>query len=69
MSNTTPNPLARLVLEAQQIISKAAQPEANKAVAIERLARLMCTPIAHGVLMDAFGPEVLLRSTPEVKSA
>jgi hypothetical protein len=55
MSNTTPNPLARLVLEAQQIITKASAPSANKAIAITRLAELLCTPTAHGVLLDTFG--------------
>ena len=59
MSNTTPNPLARLVLEAQQIISKAAQPDQNKAVAIQRLAELLCKPMAHDALIDAFGAEVV----------
>jgi len=57
MSNTTPNPLARLVLEAQQIITKAAVPGANKAVAIERLAGLLCTPVAHLALLDAVGAD------------
>lgn len=55
MSNTTPNPLARLVLEAQQIIAKAAQPGANKAAAIGRLAELLCTPAAHNTVLDAVG--------------
>jgi len=54
---TTPNPLARLVLEAQQIISKAAQPGANTAVAIQRLAALMCTPMAHNAVLDALGAD------------
>ena len=57
MSNATPNPLARLVLEAQQIIAKAAAPGADKAVAIERLAGLLCTPVAHNVLLDTVGAD------------
>jgi hypothetical protein len=57
MSNTTPNPLARLVLEAQQILSKAVQPGANTALAIKRLAGLLCTPVAHDALLDTFGAE------------
>jgi hypothetical protein len=60
MSNTTtPNPLARLVLEAQQIITKAAQPGANTALAVQRLARLLCTPVAHEALLATFGAEVM----------
>ena len=59
MSNTTPNPLARLVLEARQIITKAAQPGQNKAVAIERLAKLLCKPVAHEALIEACGADAV----------
>jgi hypothetical protein len=55
MSNTTPNPLARLVLEAQQIISKAAQPGANTAAAIQHLAGLLCTPVVHDAVLEVLG--------------
>jgi hypothetical protein len=53
MSTTTNNPLARLLIEAQQILVPATQPRANKAIAIERLAALLCTPAAHLDLLNA----------------
>jgi hypothetical protein len=59
MSDTTPNPLARLVLGAQQIITKAVQPGANTALAVQRLAGLLCTPVAHEALLDTFGAEAM----------
>ncbi|WP_323142763.1 hypothetical protein [Massilia phyllosphaerae] len=60
MSNTTTsNPLARLVLEAQQIIAAATLPGANTALAVQCLAGLLCTPVAHEVLLDTFGAEAM----------
>ena len=59
MISATPNPLARLVLEAQQIISKAAQPGASTALAIKHLAGLLCTPVAHDALLETFGADAL----------
>jgi hypothetical protein len=56
-SNATADSLAGLVLEAQKIISTAAQPGANTEVAIQRLAALMCTPMAHNAVLDALGAD------------
>jgi hypothetical protein len=49
-SNATADSLAGLVLEA-------AQPGANTEVAIQRLAALMCTPMAHNAVLDALGAD------------
>jgi len=59
------NPLVALLLEAQKIILPAARGDANKAIAIRRLADLLCTPAVHVHLVDAGAFEHLkFRSAP-----
>jgi hypothetical protein len=47
------NPLASYMIEAQRIVYEASTQKADKAAAIKRLADLLCTPEANGVLLNA----------------
>lgn len=47
------NPLAYYIVEAQHIVSAACQPGADKANAVDRLAKLLCTPQANDELLQA----------------
>jgi hypothetical protein len=50
---TPPNLLAQTLFEAQCIAYEGAAPMANKRAALDRLARLLCTPVVTSALMDA----------------